>query len=376
MALANVHGVGAALFQRLVARFGTPQQVLTADKEALRGVHGVGEAVAHTIVHAIPDGGLQRARQELDQAKMAGARLVCLHDPDYPPHLLALANAPPYLYVLGNVACLSGLVLAVVGSRTPSSYGLEVTRGICTALATKGWTIVSGMARGIDTAAHFCALDVGAPSVGVAACGVCALPVDTFPSVKRLLADGVVVSEFAPTMPALEGLFPKRNRTMAGLALGTLVVEAGARSGALITANHAMKAGRPVFAVPGRIADDTSRGTNALIKRGARLVDEAEDILSVFQNEVARYGGSATIKSEQIARPVSVAQPVIPEVTAEGRSAEERAVLRVVGEAVADVDTLLITTKLSPAALATALLRLEIDGLVARLPGNRIALKR
>src|SRR5213593_4070047 len=201
-------------------------------------------------------------------------------DPRYPA-LLGVIASPPSVHVRGAIVAADGLAIAIVGSRRASTYGLEVAERLAFDLAARGVTIVSGLARGIDTAAHRGALAAGGRTIAVLGCGIDVVyPPENRALARAIEAQGALVSQFAPGMPALPGHFPARNRTLAGLALGVVVVEAADRSGALITAGFAGDLGREVFAVPGRITSPTSAGANRLIQDGAKLVTCWQDIVS------------------------------------------------------------------------------------------------
>lgn len=370
--LAETPGVGPRAFRRLLDAFASPRGVLEADEAALARTPRIGPKLAAAIraVQRAEAEAAAAAQRDLELAARHAARLVTLRDADYPVHLRSLPDAPPLLWCIGDPACCRGPALAVVGSRNATEYGRAWTTAACRELASRGWTIVSGMAAGIDSCAHRAALDVGGATVGVAGCGVAALPRETATATALLRERGVILSEFAPLRPAVPGSFPKRNRTICGLALGTLVVEAAERSGALITARYALQAGRPVFALPGRAGDPNSRGVNGLIKQGARLVESAGEIAAVFHDVVAKEPKSSML-TPQGAAPCRETSPVAPP-----RAGLEGLVWRLLAQGSRDIDELLAATGAAPAEMAVAVLRLELEGAVERLPGNRLGLRR
>ena len=269
-------------------------------------------------------------------------------DGDYPPLLLQTADPPLLLYVQGRVSLLSAAAIAVVGSRQPSAQGLDNARSFARALAERGYTIVSGLALGIDAAAHEGALDAAAPTVAVMGTGPDRIyPARHRPLAQRIAAGGVLLSEYAPGTPALPDHFPQRNRLIAGLTQGTLVVEAALRSGSLITARLASEAGREVFAIPGSIRAPQSQGCHALIKQGAKLVESVDDILEELQAGTPR----------QAALPLADDAPVDP-------------LFDALGHDPVTLDALLARTGFPVAELTARLLELELDGRVARLPGG------
>ncbi len=273
-------------------------------------------------------------------------------DDAYPPLLLQTADPPLLLYLQGRAELLSARGIAIVGSRQPSPQGQDNARAFARALAERGFTIVSGLALGIDAAAHEGALDAGAPTVAVMGTG----PDRIYPARHRDLAHrivaggGALLSEHAPGTPALPDHFPQRNRLIAGLTQGTLVVEAALRSGSLITARLASEAGREVFAVPGSIRSPQAQGCHALIKQGAKLVEGIDDILEELQQGVPR----------QAALPM--------EDGASGGAPEP--LLDALGHDPVTLDALLARTGFPVSELSARLLELELEGRVARLPGG------
>ena len=282
----------------------------------------------------------------------ADRHLIVLGDPRYPPRLLQTVDPPLLLYVQGDLACLSAASVAIVGSRHASPQGLDHARQFAARLAEAGWVVVSGLAQGIDAAAHEGALKAGARTIAVMGTG----PDLTYPSRHRALArriagQGALVTEFAPGTPPLSENFPQRNRLIAGLTQGTLVVEAALRSGSLITARLANEAGRDVWAIPGSIHAAQSQGCHALIKQGAKLVDSPEDVLDELRAPGTPAQARLALDDDSDPAP---ADPL----------------LQALGEDPVTLDALLARTGWPTAELSARLLELELEGRVARLPGG------
>jgi DNA processing protein len=279
-------------------------------------------------------------------------------DPRYPA-LLGAIPAPPRLFVRGALEADDALALAIVGSRRPSPYGLAVAEQLASELAARGLTIVSGLARGIDTAAHRGALAAGGRTLAVLGCGLdIVYPPENAVLARTIEARGALVSQFAPGVPALAGHFPARNRTLAGLALGVVVVEAAERSGALITAGFAGDLGRETFAVPGRITSPTSAGANRLIQDGAKLVTCWQDIVSELPEPWRRaVRGPSTSTSEQ-------QQPEI--------GSDEGILFRLLTpDEPQHIEQLIARAEMDPARAGALLVTLELGGWARQLAGQR-----
>ncbi|HYC08069.1 MAG TPA: DNA-processing protein DprA [Steroidobacteraceae bacterium] len=287
----------------------------------------------------------------------SGAAILLCTDPEYPPLLREIAAAPPALYVLGSVEALAAPQLAMVGSRNPTPAGRSTAREFAAWFAHAGLTVTSGLATGIDAASHEGALEGGGATVAVCATGLDRVyPAEHAALAARIRAHGALVSEFPPRTAPLRRHFPRRNRIISGLALGTLVVEAARHSGSLITARLAGEAGREVFAIPGSIHSPVSRGCHQLIKQGAKLVDEASDVISELRISVPK---------EQLRTPrTEPARPV-------ALDNEYEMLLDALGFAPTTIDSLVARTHLPSASVASMLLILELEGRVAALPGGR-----
>ena len=368
--LLETPGVGRGAARALLARFGAPEAVLAASTAARQAVVPVETARALASVGDTFDARLAAGWQWLtsgDEPRDA----IAIGDPRYPGALLESPDPPLLLYVRGRIELLMEPALAIVGSRNPTAQGLDNARAFAAHLSRAGWVVVSGLALGIDGAAHEGALTGAAGTIAVVGTGLDRVyPARHRALAQRIAADGLLLSEFAIGTPALAENFPIRNRIIAGLAQGTLVVEAAVQSGSLITARLAAEAGRDVFAIPGSIHSPQSRGCHALIKQGAKLVDSAGDIVSELtlpatrrvQVEVGDQSGDAA------SMPATTSGATSSEATP---SAREDPVLVALGFDPIGIDELVARTGESAAVLAARLLDFELQGRVARLPGQR-----
>lgn len=277
IALNSISGVGKVLYKRLILRFGSPEEVFRAPDVELFRVEGAKPA----FVKALKEfSGWEKAREEVETARGKGADIVTFSDSRYPANLRETHDPPPYLYVKGRLVEGDKLSVAVVGSRMATQYGRQLTKKISGDIAAKGITIVSGGARGIDTEAHKGAIAAGGRTIAVLGCGIdVAYPAENAGLFKAVAESGAVVTEFPMGTPPEAVNFPQRNRIISGISMGVVVMEAADDSGSLITASCSLDQGREVYAVPGSVGSPTSRGTNSLIKKGAKLVEGPEDIL-------------------------------------------------------------------------------------------------
>jgi DNA processing protein len=338
------HSAGRETVRRLLAAFASPQGVFAASAASQRAVTGSTLAEPPDELDALVQRTVAWRREG------AGRHVVTLGDAAYPAALLQTADPPLLLYAQGRLELLQRPALAIVGSRNPTPQGADNARAFALHLARSGYTIVSGLALGVDGAAHEAALSAGGDASTIAVVGTGMDRV--YPSRHRELAhriaeQGLLLSEFDLATPPLRENFPRRNRLIAGLAQGTLVVEAALASGSLITARCAAEAGREVFALPGSIHSPQSRGCHALIKQGAQLVESAEDILAEL-------------------RPAAPAPPLEGEPT----PGDADPLLGALGHDPATLDALVARCGWPPEQLAARLLELELDGHVARLPGG------
>lgn len=344
--------VGREAARKLLAAFASPQAVLAAPAAARRGVVGAAAADALSLEADTLPALVEATLAWLDGAEPSAPRhIITLGDPLYPRWLLETADPPLLLYLQGRVELLTRPCLAIVGSRSPTPQGRENAKAFAAELSTAGLTIVSGLALGVDGAAHEGALSGPGSTIAVVGTGLDRVyPKRHLELAHRIARDGLLVSEYSIGTPPLPPHFPLRNRIIAGLARGTLVVEAALQSGSLITARLASEAGREVFAIPGSIHAPQSKGSHALIKQGAKLVESAQDILEELQLAEAPLEAAATVTNQ--------AAPT------------EDPLLTAMGYAPVNLDALVARTGWPAADLSVRLLELELSGLVARLPGQ------
>ncbi len=338
--------VGRDTARRLLTAFGSPQAVFDASSAALREVAG---PAAGALGRPPPSvvAALEAAWQWL--AGVERRAVVTLGDPQYPPALFETPDPPLLLYVQGRAELLRAVSVAVVGSRNPTPQGLDNARSFARCLSESGLCVVSGLALGVDGAAHEGALDGHGGTIAVVGTGLDRVyPRRHLALAHRIAESGLMVSEYALGTPPLAGHFPQRNRVIAGLSRGTLVVEAALQSGSLITARLAAECGREVFAIPGSIHAPQSRGCHALIRQGAKLVEQAQDVLEELRLEPA----------------VALDLPTAPAELA------QHPLLQALGFDPVTLDALVERTGMAPALLNVQLLDLELEGRVARLPGQ------
>lgn len=277
IALNYIPELGPASIRRLLSVFGSPEQIFKADLSALAGVEGISRKKAEAVKGF---NGFDRVEKDIERLKAEGVDILIHGRPGYPEALMNLPDAPPVLYSKGKLTAEDKFAVAVVGSRRPTHYGLNTAETISAELAAIGITVISGLARGVDTAAHKGALKAGGRSVAVLGSGIdMPYPPENKGLMDKIALSGAAVSEFAPGTPPYGQNFPRRNRIISGLSLGVLVAEATAKSGALITVKYALEQGREVFAIPGNINSSVSLGANELIKDGAKMVLRAEDVV-------------------------------------------------------------------------------------------------
>jgi len=352
-------GVGSVLFHRLTAAFGSAEEAARVSAGRLQRVEGVGEKVAAAI-GAVTDA---QVDEELALAEQHGVRVLANGDEGYPAALRAIPDPPPVLYVRGAMEPADAVAVGVVGARRCTHYGLEQAERFAELLGRAGFTVVSGGARGIDTAAHRGALAAGGRTIAVMGCGL----ERTYPSENdklfaRVVAEGrgAIVSELPMRTDVRAGNFHSRNRVISGLSLGVLVIEAAQRSGSLITARLAAEQGRIVFALPGRVDSPMSRGTNELIRDGVILVQDLDDLLE--------HLGPVGEKM----RPEEPEAPPLPTALTD----EETKLLEALTGSELPLDDLVRRTGLTTAKAAASLTMLVLKGAVVQKPGNVFARKR
>jgi DNA processing protein len=352
--LARTENVGPVTFAQLIARFGSASRALEEVPRLTR--RGGGQAPR------MP--GDADARRELDALHKLGGRLIASCEPEFPAGLAALDAPPPVLAVLGHVTLLRREMVAVVGARNASALGRKLAQRIATDLGAGGLVVASGLARGIDTAAHEGALATG--TCAVLAGGVDIIyPPENAGLYERIKSEGAIVSEMPPGQAPQARHFPRRNRIISGLSRGVVIVEAAEGSGSLITANYALEQGREIFAVPGSPLDPRAKGTNRLIREGATLTESADDVLA----------GLRPILGQAFLDPGR--EPPAP--TEDSAAIEQEAdqvrlrILELLGPAPVDIDELIRQCDARPAAVLAALLELELAGRAARHSGNRVS---
>jgi DNA processing protein len=361
--LSCLPGVGPRLRQLLLEKFGSPAGIFAASPAELTSIPGIGPSLSRTIAALAAD---PAADEVLAVCRRRDVAILLAGSAGYPPLLSRIDDPPGVLFVRGSIEPTDSLAVAIVGARHATSYGRKIAWQLAGSLARAGYTVVSGLARGIDAAAHRGAIDAGGRTIAVLGGGV----LEVYPPEHADLADeivshGAVIGEAHPLLPPFPGCFPQRNRIVSGLSLGVVVVEASERSGALITARLAGEQGREVFAVPGPVDSRMSRGCHHLIRDGARLVQGIDDILE----ELGPLFETAT--------------------TADGRAVQSPAELRLDdverrvldgldgilggGQAAADIDELVAESGLAASQVLATLGVLEMRRIVRRLPGNRVA---
>ena len=353
-ALKDVPGIGNLLYKRLIERFGSPESVKEASPEALLQVEGMTPRLVEALkTYRVSD----RIKRELDRISAKRVVVVTFTDPDYPPLLRESPDPPPYLYVSGHLGNTTKSI-SVVGSRNATTYGISMTERLCQSLVELGLTIVSGMARGIDTAAHLGALIGNGITIAVMGSGLDRIyPSENRKLFQRISEKGAVITEFPLQTEPEAHHFPVRNRIISGISLGTVIVEATKNSGSLITARLAAEQNREVFAVPGSVHSFKSIGAHNLIKQGAKLVEQAQDIIE-------EIGPGLHLQP-------SPPQPKHPPASL---SPEEERVFQALEPYPVHIDDLIRKIGMEPGKLASTLMRLELKGLIDQAPGKRFSL--
>jgi DNA processing protein len=359
LGLRSIPGVGLVLGQRLLQRFGSPAAVFQASFQDLVAVKGMSPSLAQAIL-GFRD--WDKLEEGLARLTALGAEMITRDDPRFPAGLREIPYAPLFLLIKGTLVPEDRLAVAIVGTRGASYYGLKAGRRLAGALAAQGVTVVSGLARGIDTAAHQGALEVSGRTLAVLGCGLDVVyPPENRQLYQEIPDRGALISEFPLGAPPEARNFPIRNRLISGLALGVVVIEAGVKSGTAITVRYALDQGREVFAVPGPIDSPTSVGPHRLIQEGAKLVQNVEDILQELPGRrqapgplFAPAGGADRVG--ETARPA--------------RQAPEDPLLSLLGSEPVQLEELVQAARLSVQEVLARLTLLELQGLVKELPGK------
>ncbi len=361
MFLNSVNGLGPVKIKRLLEVFKKPQDVLEARENELAQIEGISSNIAASIKKAEKDFDIKK---EFDLARIHNIKIISIFDKNYPENLKSIYDAPLYFYVKGELADSDNISLAVVGSRRASIYGLRSAEDISFELASKGLTIVSGLARGIDTAAHKGALKAsGGRTIAVLGNGLAKIypPENTDIAEKIIAGNGCIISECPISSPPDKINFPKRNRIISGLSMGVLVVEAAKRSGALITADFALNENREVFAMPGKVDSLTSQGTHALIKEGAKLVENGDDILMEFTDKISNYlKNSGTVIKKNPAPQLDKAENDVYKVLDKDEPLH--------------IDEIVSRSNLNVNQTSGVLVKLQLKRLIKELPGKKYIL--
>jgi DNA processing protein len=354
VALNMVADIGTIRLNKLLGYFGKPENIFKAPQEKLVRIYGIGEKTAGKIASF--------REQDLDRefalAKKQGLKIITQDDESYPENLKNIPDPPIVLYIKGELEKEDKFSIAIVGSRRASFYGLSLAEKFAFELSARGFTVVSGMARGIDTSAHKGALKEAGRTIAVMGSGFNQIyPQENKKLSEKISQNGAVISELPLDAEPLPQNFPRRNRVISGLSLGVLVVEAAQNSGALITADFALEQGREVFALPGKVDSRTSFGTNGLIKQGAKLVSCVDDILEEFILPAAGYKKEGAVPDKNL-------DSSLP-------SKEESKLYGLISDQAVQLEELLEKTALDIPSISAILLRLEMKKLVKQLPGKQ-----
>jgi DNA processing protein len=365
VALKWVEGVGNVGFKALLEAFGTPQKVFEAPLSMIKAVPGIGDKTAPQI-KSFKD--WKKVEKELEFADRTCVSIVTSQDPLYPSQLLSTYDYPAFLYVKGHLK-EDDVNVAVVGSRTASTYGKFTTERLCRELVLRGITVISGLARGIDSAAHRGALSGKGRTIAVLGCGLDVVyPPENEKLFTEISLQGALISEFPFGTPPNAPNFPARNRIISGISLGVVVVEASEKSGSLITARIALEQGREVFAVPGSIDSSGSRGTNKLIKQGAKLIENVEDILEEILPQVT--SAPKVVKPDQRQKQPDDQQKILTSSPDLVLKETEKTVWQVLSQKPVHIDQIITSTGLTAHEVLVILLNLELQGLIEQKPGK------
>jgi len=363
--LLRADGIGPVTFAKMIKHFGSVKRVLGASVNELAKINGIGFKTAERIASTREK---FDAEAELALARKLGVWLVNLTDERYPPVLKRIYDPPPVLYVKGSLGRQDNLAMSIVGSRHCSLYGQEQASRFAHFLGSAGFTICSGMARGIDTAAHQGALSAGGRTIAVQGCGLARIfPPENKKLFEMIAESGACVSELSLDAEPLAVNFPPRNRIIAGLSLGTIVVEAAPRSGALITAKAALDYDREVMAVPGKIDSPLSKGAHQLIKQGATLIESVEDIMDALgnigeqlQEHVSNAAEEATAKVKESLFDTGQLK----------LSDAEKKIFDYLTKEPTHIEQIIADTNLTPGVVNATLISLRLKGLIKQLPGS------
>jgi len=355
-----IPGVGSQTYRRLVEYFGSPKAVLNASLEEFEIVRGITTSVCHEIVNYRENIFIDR---EMELIERHNCDVITIEDDTYPFNLKNIYDPPPIIYIKGEINPNNSRAISVVGSRNATQYGKSVAEWISNQLASQGIMVISGMAHGIDTAAHNGALDFGGNTIAVVANGLdIVYPPENIRLYERIINSGAVISELPMGTKPHRAHFPKRNRIISGMSLGTIIVEASSKSGALITADFALEQGREVFAVPGQIFSEPSKGTHELIKQGAKLVDSIEDIINELPSHSYQTSEEGKINDEDAKVEAQLSQ-------------DEKAIWNVIKLSPIHIDDISRQSNLPIYKVSSVLVMLELKGLIRQLAGKMFVRK-
>ncbi|MBU0468835.1 MAG: DNA-processing protein DprA [Candidatus Omnitrophica bacterium] len=353
-----VDGIGNAYIKKLIAFYGSAMKVLSLSEAALSEGRIVPSKAAANILKFPKDKFLKSEYNLINKKRV---RIITALDSDYPSSLREIPDAPFVLYVKGNIP-EDRLALGFVGSRKASIYGMNIAENFALRFAELGITIVSGMARGIDTASHRGALKAKGKTVAALGCGLSNVyPPENKKLLEEISENGAVVSEFPMETQPLPHNFPRRNRIISGLSLGVIVVEAAQRSGALITADFALEQGKEVYAVPGKVDSPTSKGVNNLIKQGAKLVTCIEDVLEDLSLQLSDCLKDAEELQGRDSNPRTTREDLDPEI---------KMILDFIGSRAVQIDEIVDKLEIDVKRLAVVLFQMEVKRLIKQLPGK------
>lgn len=352
LALYTVPTIGPVRYTALVKHFGSPENVLSASERELSKLPDIGPVIASNIKSKAS---WERAEEQIKLTEKHQVKVVTFRDENYPENLKSIYDPPPFLFVKGEITKEDRQAVAIVGCRSASVYGKEITERIGRELAKNGITVVSGLARGIDSIAHLSALKENGRTLAIFGSGLDVIyPQENEKLASEIISRGAIISEFFMGTKPEAPNFPRRNRIISGLSLGVVIIEAGAKSGALLTADCALEQNREVFAVPGNLGSKNSEGTNALIKQGAKLVTRVEDILEELKLSL-RVDQSSTFKAE-------------PDLS--GLSEAEKNIYKTISEEPNHIDKIAGQASVGVSQALSTLLSLELKGLVKQLSGK------
>jgi DNA processing protein len=366
IALKSIDGIGNVNFGALVDQFGSLPAVFAASSHDLKEIKGISSPLASAIV-GFKD--WDKVKRELDLLDKQKIGIITYEDELYPQKLLNIYDRPPFIYVLGSLN-KDDINIAIVGSRMASTYGKYTTEKISRELALKGITVVSGMARGIDSAAHRGAIIAHGRTIAILGSGLDVIyPPENEKLFAGIVENGAVISEFPPGTPPRSSNFPARNRIISGMSYGVVIVEAGEKSGSLITARLALEQGREVFAVPGSIDSAGSRGTNKLIKQGAKLIENTDDILEEIIPQIERTPMMKTPSASSVPVPEEVHAQIL-----ESLNDNEKTIIGFVSRKKIHIDDLISATGLTSAEILSSLTKMELKGIIRQHPGKFFSL--